>query len=386
MLSPSGALIAMSGGVDSSVAALIAVEQGLDCAGGMMRLFSNEDIDANNANNADSADYVDDDDYANDANDATGDSINGACCSQPGARDAQAVAEMLGIPFLVFDFADAFTSRVISRFIQAYQNGETPNPCVDCNRYLKFGLFFDRAKEMGKEYIVTGHYARIGHDSGSGRYILKKGADRSKDQSYVLYSMRQEQLKHTLFPLGGLTKSQVREIAHERGFANAGKHDSQDICFVQNGNYVDFIRRYTGWESPKGRFVDVSGNDLGENKGIIHYTVGQRRGLGLSASSPLYVCSICAKDNTVVVGTQDNLYTKTLIAKDINLIPVDRFETPVKVGARIRYKQPEQAATVWQLDSDTLRVEFEKPQRAITKGQSVVLYDGDTVVGGGTIS
>ena len=343
----SSALIAMSGGVDSSVAALLTVEQGLDCAGGIMKLYG----------------------------------------STPGdAEYAQAVADQLGIPLCIFDFTDAFKEHVIDRFIRAYQNGETPNPCIDCNRHMKFDCLFRCAEELSKEYIVTGHYARIEPGAAGGRYLLKKGADRSKDQSYVLYTMSQERLKHTLFPLGGLTKAQVRDIALEHGFANARKHDSQDICFIPDGEkYTDFIRRHISREAPKGRFVDTNGNDLGENKGIIHYTVGQRKGLGLSAQMPLYVCSVSASDNTVVVGTEDNLYAGTLIARDINLIPVYSLDTAIRAHARIRYNHPEQPATVWQLGPDTIRVEFDRPQRAITKGQSVVLYDGDTVIGGGTI-
>ena len=342
-----GVLIAMSGGVDSSVAALIIVEQGMDCAGGIMDLHNDVFRDAG---------------------------------------DAQAVAKELGISFYIFDFAEAFKEQVINRFIRAYQKGETPNPCIDCNRYLKFDYLFNRAKDLNKDYIATGHYARIEPDATDGRYLLKKGIDRAKDQSYVLYTMTQERLKHTIFPLGGLTKSQVREIAYERGFENAGKHDSQDICFVQNGeNYADFIRQYSGIEIPKGRFIDTNGNDLGENKGIIHYTVGQRKGLGLSAAAPLYVCSVCAGNNTVVVGTADKLYAKALIAREINLIPIDKLDASIKVHARIRYRQPEQPATAWQLSPDTLRIEFDSPQRAVTKGQAVVLYYDDTVIGGGTI-
>jgi tRNA-specific 2-thiouridylase len=357
----SGALIAMSGGVDSSVAALLAVERGLDCAGSMMKLFDNEDIGLSH-----------------------GEGGGKTCCSVKDAADAADVARRLGIPFYVFNFADTFREEVIDRFIRAYQNGKTPNPCIDCNRYLKFDRLLRRAKELEKEYVVTGHYARI--ETGNGRHILKKGADSSKDQSYVLYAMTQEQLGSALFPLGELNKTQVREIALEHGFVNAEKRDSQDICFVQSGSYADFIRQYTGMETPKGRFVDTNGSDLGEHKGIIHYTVGQRRGLGLSAAAPLYVCAVHPEDNNVVVGTADSLYAKTLIARDINLIPVERLDTAMKVSARIRYNQLEQPATVWQLDSDTLRIEFDSPQKAITSGQAAVLYDGETVIGGGTIN
>ena len=352
------ALVAMSGGVDSSVAALLSMEQGLDCTGSMLKLFSNEDIDERR---------------------------DGSCCSLADARDARAVALSLGIPFYVFDFKDEFKKRVVRRFIEAYQNGETPNPCIDCNRFLKFDKLLQRSKELGMDYIVTGHYAQIKYDTGSGRRLLIKGADSSKDQSYVLYSMTQEQLSRTIFPLGGLHKPDVREIAARHGFVNAGKRDSQDICFVPDGDYAGFIRLHTGGSCPRGRITDVHGNDLGEHKGIVYYTVGQRRGLGLSAETSLYVLEIRADSNTVVVGTDDELYGKSLTARDINLIATDRLDGVLRVSARIRYGHKEQPATVCQLDDDTLRVEFDEPQRAITRGQAVVLYDGDVVIGGGTI-
>ena len=362
-----GALVAMSGGVDSSVAALLTVERGLDCIGSMMKLFDNEDIGF-----------------------SRGESRGKTCCAAKDAADAADVARKLGIPFYVFNFADTFREDVIDRFVRAYQNGETPNPCIDCNRYLKFDRLLRRAKGLEKEYVVTGHYARIETGAGNGRYILKKGVDLSKDQSYMLYAMTQEQLGSAIFPLGGLHKSQVREIALEHGFVNAEKRDSQDICFVRSGGYADFIadyiRRNTGGEIPKGRFVDTDGNDLGEHKGITHYTVGQRRGLGLSGAMPFYVCAVRPGDNSVVVGSADSLYAKTLVARDINLIPVERLDRAIKVRARIRYNQREQPATAWQPDSDTLRIEFDSPQKAITKGQAVVLYDGETVIGGGTIN
>ena len=357
-----GALIAMSGGVDSSVAAFLTVKRGFECIGSMMKLFSNEDIGE------------------------TDESRERKCCSLEDAEDARAVAHKLGIPFYVFNFAADFKKQVIERFIETYKNCQTPNPCINCNRYLKFERLLNRARELDKEYIVTGHYARIEYNQASQRYLLKKGMDLSKDQSYVLYAMTQEQLKYTLFPLGGLNKSEVREIALEHGFINAKKRDSQDICFVQSGGYADFIRQYTGEDFAKGRFTDKSGNDLGEHKGIIHYTVGQRKGLGLTSEKPLYVCSLCPDNNTVVVGTEAELYAKVLIARDINIIPFKKIESPLKVRAKIRYNQSEQPAVVRQIDSDTLRLEFDSPQRAVTKGQAAVLYDGDTVIGGGTIS
>ena len=352
------ALIAMSGGVDSSVAAYLIKQQGFDCVGATMKLFDNADV---------------------------GIATDKSCCALEDAEDARGVALSLDMPFYVFNFADDFKEQVIGRFVQSYLNGETPNPCIDCNRYLKFGRLLRRAKELGLDKVATGHYARIAAEPASGRHILKKAADLSKDQSYVLYTMTQEQLKAALFPLGGLHKSQVREIALERGFANAGKRESQDICFVRGGGYAGFIRQYAGRDIPKGRFIDADGNVLGEHKGIIYYTIGQHKGLGLPTVAPMYVCAISPEDNTVVLGASDQLYSKTLTARDINLIPFDRLDTPMKVRAKVRYKQQEQPATVWQIDADKLRVEFDEPQRAITKGQAVVLYDGDVVVGGGTI-
>jgi tRNA-specific 2-thiouridylase len=357
--SAGGALIAMSGGVDSSVAALLCVEAGLNCLGCTMKLFRNEDI---------------------------GESPAKACCTLADANDARAAADRLGIPFYVFNFVDTFKERVIERFVRAYQNGETPNPCIDCNRYMKFERLLARAEGLGREYVVTGHYARIELDAGSGRYILKKGVDQSKDQSYVLYAMTQEQLRHTLFPLGGLRKPQVREIASGYGFTNAEKRDSQDLCFVRKGGYADFIRQYTGREPPAGRYVDIDGNDLGGHRGIIHYTIGQRKGLNMPGPAPRYVCGISASDNRVVLGPLEALYAKSLVANDINMIAVDRIDAPMRVSARIRYNQREQPAVARQVDSDTLSVEFDSPQKAITRGQAVVLYDGDVVIGGGTVS
>jgi len=348
------ALIAMSGGVDSSVAAWLLKERGLDCAGAMMKLYD------------------------------SGDAEQSGCCSLADAEDARAVAFRLDMPFYVFNFTGAFTEQVIDRFAAAYQKGFTPNPCIDCNRYLKFERFLRRADELGCQHIATGHYAIITQDNG--RYLLKKGTDDYKDQSYALYAMTQNQLARTLFPLGSLAKSEVRAIAQKQEFINAKKRDSQDICFAPDGNYAGFIERHTGKPPEKGNFVDVQGNILGQHKGIIHYTVGQRKGLGLSAGQPLYVCDVCPQSNTVVVGAQENLYAKTLIAHDINLIAADKLDAALKVKAKIRYRQQEQPAIARQLDADTMRIEFEQPQRAITKGQAVVLYDGDIVIGGGTIA
>jgi tRNA-specific 2-thiouridylase len=353
------ALVAMSGGVDSSVAAFLLVQAGFSCTGAMMKLFDNEDV---------------------------GVSRDKSCCSLEDSRYAQSVAARLNIPFFVFNFADTFRDQVIRRFAEAYENGATPNPCIDCNRYLKFDRFLRRARELDCDAVATGHYARVEYDAASGRWLLKKGADAAKDQSYVLYTMTQAQLARTRFPLGDLTKSQVREIAQANNFINAQKHDSQDICFVPDGHYARFIEEYTGRPSPKGRFKDMAGRDLGEHKGIIHYTVGQRKKLGLPLPKPLYVCALDASGNTVVLGGSEDLYTKTLVARDINLIPTDRLDGPIRVQAKIRYRQPAQPAVLRQLDADTLSAEFDAPQRAVTKGQAAVFYDGDLVIGGGTIA
>ncbi len=353
------ALIAMSGGVDSSVAALLMKEKGYECMGVTMKLFNNGDICIPREH---------------------------SCCSLEDVEDARYVSNTLGMPHYVFNFTDRFKEDVIDKFVYCYENGITPNPCIDCNRYLKFEKLFQRAKELECEYIVTGHYAKVEYNEETGRYILKKADDLTKDQSYVLYQMTQEQLKHTMFPLGGLNKTEVRKIAEAHDFINAKKHDSQDICFVQNGSYADFIEEYTGKKYPPGNFVDINGNVLGRHKGIIRYTVGQRKGLGISHERPLFVLAVNPKENTVILTENEGLFTKTLTAKNINLITTEEIKEPVRLFAKIRYSHKEQPATVVQTDSDTITVEFDEPQRAITKGQAVVLYDGDTVVGGGIIS
>lgn len=351
------AIIAMSGGVDSSVAAYLISKQGYECIGATMKLYNNEDIG----------------------------SKKHTCCSVEDIDDARSVAFSLNIPYYVFNFSSLFKETVIDKFIQDYENGATPNPCIDCNRFLKFEKLFLRAREIEYDYVVTGHYARIEYDSVRNRYLLKKAVDSTKDQSYVLYCMTQEQLKHTLFPLGSMKKTEVRKIAEANGFINANKHDSQDICFVQNKKYYDFIEQYTGKSYPEGDFVDLEDNVLGRHKGIIRYTVGQRKGLGLSLSNPAYVLSVNPEKNTVTIGKEQDLYTKTLIAKNINLISEERIVDAVRLKAKVRYQHPEQWATVIQVDDDTLKIEFDEPQRAVTKGQAVVLYDNDIVVGGGVI-
>ncbi len=350
----SKALIAMSGGVDSSVAAYFCVRDGYECMGATMRLFGKEDIN-----------------------------LDSSCCSLDDIEDARSIATRLGFPFEVFNFREDFGREVIDRFVKAYELGATPNPCIDCNRYIKFERFFKKMKELEFDYIVTGHYARI--EEKDGRFLLKKAADLSKDQSYVLYSLSQEQLSHTLFPLGCLTKDEAREIALENGFVNAKKHDSQDICFVPDGDYAAFIEAYTKKEYPDGDFCDRCGKRIGTHKGIIRYTIGQRRGLGLALPAPMYVCEKDIENNKVILCSNEELFAKELYAKDFNWIAFETPEKTFKANAKIRYNQKEQPATVNIEENGLVHIVFDEPQRAISKGQAVVLYDGDIVLGGGTI-
>ena len=351
--------VAMSGGVDSSTAACLLLQQGHDLIGVTMKLFDNGDVGVEGES---------------------------SCCSLDDVEDARSVAYRLHMPYYVFNFTANFEKEVMDRFVHAYENGWTPNPCIDCNRYLKFEKLYLRMQEMQMDTIVTGHYARVAYDETSGRYLLKKGLDGSKDQSYVLYNLTQEQLAHTQFPVGELSKHRVREIAEEHGFLNADKPDSQDICFVPDGDYAGFIERYTGKVPETGDFLDPEGKRIGTHRGVIHYTIGQRKGLGISAPHPLYVCDICPADNTVTLGYSENLFSRKLTASDVNLISCDSLEEPVRVQAKIRYRHPAQPATAWMTPDGTLHVEFDEPQRAITCGQAVVLYDGDVVVGGGRIT
>jgi tRNA-specific 2-thiouridylase len=327
--------------------------------------------------------------------------VSRSCCALTDVRDAQKVAARIGMAHYVFNFSLEFKKNVIGRFIEAYEQGLTPNPCIDCNRYIKFESLLYRARQLDFDYIVTGHYARIEKDEAGGRYLLKKALDAKKDQSYFLYCLTQEQLAHTLFPLGSLTKDEVRDIAAEWGFGNAQKLDSQDICFVPGGDYPAFIKSYTGSAPRPGAFVDNAGRVLGEHQGIIAYTIGQRRGLGLNGIAgpcvpgasnyvaPLYVTAIRPSDNTVVVGPGQELYAQRLTATQLNLIAGESFETPRLCTVKIRYRQKEQPALVSRIGNDRLQADFAvpggKPQRAVTPGQALVIYDGDLVLGGGTI-
>lgn len=350
------ALIAMSGGVDSSVAALMMLEKGYACAGVTMKLYDNGDIGIDNGK---------------------------TCCSLDDVEDARSVAAKLGIPYYVFNFTEDFRDKVISRFVEAYEHGLTPNPCIDCNRFLKFRRLYLRAAELGFDCIVTGHYAEI--ENRDGRYYLKKAADSSKDQSYVLYSLTQEELKHTVFPLGKMKKLDARAIAAKHGFLNAEKPDSQDICFVPDGDYAAAIERFSGKTFPHGDFVDSSGRVLGEHGGIIRYTVGQRRGLLPTLPEKMYVCRVCPENNTVVLGTEKDLLTTETFAAEVNWISGEAPTAPFVCAVKTRYRQKESPATVIPLSDGTVRIVFDVPQRAVTPGQAAVMYDGEYVIGGGTI-
>ncbi|MDR2618849.1 MAG: tRNA 2-thiouridine(34) synthase MnmA [Treponema sp.] len=363
------AVIAMSGGVDSSVAAALMVAEGYNCIGVTLKL-----VDGNDAGPGESG-----------LRKSCGSRTARGCCSLADVNDALQVADRLGMPHYVLNFTGPFRNEVIRRFIETYEQGGTPNPCIDCNRYIKFERLLFRAYELDYDLLVTGHYARSEKDAASGRYLLKKALDAKKDQTYVLYTLTQEQLAHTFFPLGELTKSRVREIAAEYGFINARKQDSQDICFVPDGDYGAFMERFTGKQYPEGDIINTEGKVIGRHRGIVRYTLGQRRGLGVAAQEPVYVTAKNIAANTVTLGPESALYTKSLTANSINLVACERIDRPLRVTVKTRYLQEEKRAVAEQTGPDELRLEFDEPQRAITPGQAAVLYDGDIVVGGGTI-
>ena len=350
----------MSGGVDSSVAALLLKEQGLDVIGATLSLFSEDDIVRAQENERD-------------------------FCAFSGIEDARRVAEKLGIEHVVIDLRESFRKNVMSRFAESYLRGETPNPCIYCNRTINVGEILDRPPALACDYIATGDCAVNSFDERSGRRLLSRPSDRHKEQTYVLYTLTQEQLSHTLFPLGTLDKSRVRELAGSAGLINSKKPDSQDICFVPDGKYAEFIKKFTGADIRSGSFISTDGRVLGEHRGIINYTVGQRKGLGISLGKPAYVVSKDAAANTVILGGEADLYTRSLTAYDVNLISVEKLDAPMRITAKTRYSQNETPALLTKLENGEYRVDFDEPQRAVTSGQSAVFYDGDIVVGGGTI-
>jgi tRNA-specific 2-thiouridylase len=350
-------VVAMSGGVDSSVAAALLLEQGYEVIGITMQIWPEDGASKR----------------------------EGGCCSLSAVEDARRVADSLGIPYYVMNFKDYFQQRVIDYFVEQYQMGRTPNPCIACNRYVKFEEFLRRAHNLDAFYIATGHYARIEYDGQRQRYLLKKSVTQEKDQTYALYNMTQYQLEHTLMPLGMYTKDKTREIARKLGLEVADKPDSQEICFVDDNDYGSFVVQRASREIMPGHFVDTKGNVLGKHRGIVHYTVGQRKGLGLAMGKPVYVVDIDAENNVVVVGESHEVYSNGLIAEDVNLISVDRIAEPMEVDIKIRYSAVPAKAVVSDVGQGKVEAVFQRQQRAVTPGQAAVFYQGDMVVGGGTI-
>ena len=346
-------LVAMSGGVDSSAAALLLRQQGYECDGAMLRLYNGEKA--------------------------------GTCCSADDADDARSVAYRLGMKFYVFNETERFAREVMDRFVAEYCAGHTPNPCIDCNRCLKFGALLDRALVLGYDYIATGHYARVDRDPDTGLYRLLRGRDRRKDQSYVLYQLTQGQLAHLLLPVGDYDKPAIRESARQAGLLNAGKADSQDICFVPDGDYTAFLQEYGHVTLEPGNFVDREGRVLGRHKGIIRYTIGQRRGLGLALPAPLYVCKKDPESNTVTLCPNDQLNSTVVRVTEFNWLSIAAPAEPLHAAAKIRYNMHQAPCTVEVLPGGDVQLTFDAPQRAVTPGQAAVIYDGDTVLGGGRI-
>lgn len=352
-------MLGMSGGVDSSVAAAVLTEQGYNVVGVTMQIWP--DMDEGRKQ------------------------VEGGCCSLSAVDDARRVADSIGIPYYVLNFKDVFQQKVIDYFNTEYLKGRTPNPCIACNRFVKFESMLQKAISMGMDYIATGHYARIAKDNNTGRFLLKKSVTAAKDQTYALYTMTQDQLSRTLFPIGEFTKDKVREMALALRLPVAHKPDSQEICFVEDNDYGRYISENTDADIRPGFFIDSSGNRLGMHKGIIHYTVGQRKGLGISFGRPMFVVAINPGDNTVVLGDENEVFSLELTSSDLNFISIPKLNGEMKVTAKIRYSAKEAPAVISPLKDGRVHVLFDQPQRAITPGQSVVFYDGDSVVGGGVI-
>jgi len=354
-------VVAMSGGVDSSLAASLLKEAGYRVIGMTMRLWSEADEDPELLPAED------------------------RCCALTATNDARRVAEALGIPHYVVNLRDAFYREVVEDFLSAYAQGETPNPCIICNRRLKFGLLWEKARALGADYLATGHYARVSYDPGRGRYLLKKGLDPAKDQAYALYTLTQEQLSRTLFPLGELTKEETRRLAQERGLITARKPESQEICFIPDNDYRRFLKKRLPEAIKPGPIKDDRGRVLGQHQGLPFYTVGQRKGLGLAAGEPLYVLRLLPEENALVVGKKEEVYHRQLLADHLNFIAIPGLEGPLRVNGKIRYASREAPAVIEPAGPGQLRCRFDEPQWGITPGQSAVFYDGDIVVGGGII-
>ena len=351
-------LAAMSGGVDSSVAAAI-LRSDFDVVGVTLKHFDLPELL---------------------------DPQSRTCCTLSDTEDARAVANFLGIPHYVFNYTEHFKKHVIDQFVGAYVKGLTPNPCILCNRHIRFDELFRQAQQLGIKNIATGHYVRSGYDAERQRWFLKKAADPTKDQSYVLYSIGQPQLESFRFPLGGFTKAEIRTMAEGLGLKTAAKPDSQDICFVPDGDYAAFVRRNCGEEIAPGDFISADGKVLGRHEGIIAYTIGQRRGTNLALNSRAYVVGKDPISNTVTIGPNEALFSRALKATDINWVSHENPHTPFEVAAKTRYKSQFAPALATPQADGSLILEFLEPQRAVTPGQAVVLYDGDYLVAGGTIT
>ena len=351
-------VVGMSGGVDSSVAAYLLKQQGYEVIGVTMQIWQ------------DAERIVEEE--------------NGGCCGLSAVEDARRVAAQLEIPYYVMNFKDSFQKNVVDYFVEEYLNGRTPNPCIACNRYVKWESLLQRSLSIGADYIATGHYARI-VKLPNGRYTLRRSATLAKDQTYALYNLTQEQLQRTLMPVGEYSKEEIRKIAEDIQLQVANKPDSQDICFVSDGDYAGFIEKTAGKQLQKGNFVTVDGTVLGEHKGIIHYTVGQRKGLGLALGYPAFVLEIRPETNEVVIGTHEESMAKSLRAGNLNFMSIEDLTEPMRVFTKIRYNHRGVWATIEKTGEDEILCTFEEPQRAVTPGQAVVFYDGEYVLGGGTI-
>lgn len=351
-------VVGMSGGVDSSVAAYLLKAKGYDVIGVTMQIWQDE----------------------------THEQIenNGGCCGLSAVEDARKVANKLGIPYYVMNFKNEFKHKVIDYFLEEYQQGRTPNPCIACNRYVKWESLLRKSLEIGAEYIATGHYAKVVKDDKINRYLLKTSETTAKDQTYALYNLTQYQLQHTLMPVGDYNKDEIRQIASDIGLDVANKPDSQEICFVNDNDYASFIEKNTGKKLNGGDFVDKNGNFLGKHKGIVHYTIGQRKGLGISFGKPMFVIKIDTETNQIVLGDNEDLFQNALYADNLNFIMFEKLEGTKKLNAKIRYSHKPSPCTI-SMKGNILECVFEQPQRAITPGQAVVFYEDEYVVGGGTI-